>query len=204
MTSLEPKTAAANFGRIILAVFLGIIVLLMVVFPYLKLSTTALVALLAVLFFYFFLKVKFNIKLPIFVLMALMIGVAVDALGNYFGFYNRKFGSLWYDNYTHLIGTAAVALTFFWLIYDLKLKERIKLSLIAVSIFAFGLTIALASFYEVTEFWDEIYFGGKRIWGIHDTSRDLEWDMIGAIVGISISLGILKLRSRKLHNERVP
>ncbi len=51
---------------------------------------------------------------------------------------------------------------------------------------------SLSAAYEIIELWDEIYFGGKRIWGPYDTATDLQWDLCGIIVGTLFSCIMLR------------
>jgi uncharacterized membrane protein YjdF len=55
---------------------------------------------------------------------------------------------------------------------------------------------SLASFYEIIELWDELYFSGQRIWGPYDTATDLQWDLCGIILGTLLANLALKKTSQ--------
>lgn len=70
------------------------------------------------------------------------------------------------------------------------LGYRLPLKLTA---FFAGMTVfSLSAAYEIIELWDELYFGGKRIWGPYDTATDLQWDLCGIIVGTLFSCIMLR------------
>jgi uncharacterized membrane protein YjdF len=64
------------------------------------------------------------------------------------------------------------------------------------AVMAAGMVFCLSAIYEMIELWDELYFGGKRIWGPYDTATDLQWDLCGIIIG-TIFATIVLARSRR-------
>lgn len=62
----------------------------------------------------------------------------------------------------------------------------------AGSFFAVAMLFSMSGFYEIIELWDERYFHGKRIWSPHDTANDLQWNLIGAVIGVALSYAVLK------------
>lgn len=70
------------------------------------------------------------------------------------------------------------------------LGYRLPLKLTAC--FAAMTVFSLSAAYEIIELWDELYFGGKRIWGPYDTATDLQWDLCGIIVGTLFSCIMLR------------
>jgi uncharacterized membrane protein YjdF len=51
---------------------------------------------------------------------------------------------------------------------------------------------SLSAAYEIIELWDEVHFGGQRIWGKYDTATDLQWDLCGIIIGTVFSCIMLR------------
>ncbi len=67
-----------------------------------------------------------------------------------------------------------------------------RLPLKLTAFFAAMTVFSLSAAYEIIELWDELYFGGKRIWGPYDTATDLQWDLCGIIVGTLFSCIMLR------------
>jgi uncharacterized membrane protein YjdF len=49
---------------------------------------------------------------------------------------------------------------------------------------AAAVIFSLSAGYEIIELWDELYFGGQRIWSKYDTATDLQWDLLGILIGL--------------------
>ena len=73
-----------------------------------------------------------------------------------------------------------------------------RLPLKVTALMAGGLVFCLSAMYEIIELWDEVYFGGKRIWGPYDTATDLQWDLCGIIIGTLFAAIILRRSPRKV------
>jgi uncharacterized membrane protein YjdF len=98
---------------------------------------------------------------------------------------------------------ALIAPALFWLIRSWFEGMKYVLPLSVITFITISVNFSLAAFYEITELWDELYFGGKRIWSVYDTPRDLQWDLIGAMVGSLATFLVLKLPqffSTSAHN----
>jgi hypothetical protein len=61
-----------------------------------------------------------------------------------------------------------------------------------IAVFAVALLFSMSGVYEIIELWDERYFHGKRIWSPHDTPNDMQWNLIGAVIGAALSYAVLK------------
>lgn len=185
-------------------IYLGLILLMMVLialtlailFPYFPMVGSIISGLLFLLLVRLVLKKEFKITLPFPINCLLAFGIFADSIGNALDFYGKKWGPLWYDSWVHLFIPFCLSFSFFWLFNSLRLQKKLNVGQPLLWIFVFSLTFSLAAFYEVTELWDELYFGGKRIWGVHDTARDLQWDMAGIISGMLIYWMILKVRQK--------
>ncbi len=71
----------------------------------------------------------------------------------------------------------------------MKLLRKLELPLALLLLIVFS----LSAVYEIIELWDEVYFGGKRIWGPYDTATDLQWDLCGIIVGTLFACLLLRV-----------
>jgi len=169
---------------------------LLILFPYLQMVSSIICGLLFLLLLYLILKKEFEIPIPFSINFLLSLGIFADAVGNAFGFYGKKWGPLWFDSWMHLFVPFCLGFFFFWLLNFLRLKKKLNWGNFFIWLFGFSLVFSLAAFYEVIELWDELYFGGKRIWGIHDTSSDLQWAMIGTILGMLTCQVVIKVNQR--------
>jgi len=79
-----------------------------------------------------------------------------------------------------------------WLTGRVLQQRGLRLPLKLTAFFAATIVFSLSAIYEIIELWDEIYFGGHRIWGSYDTATDLQWDLCGIIVGTLFSCIMLR------------
>ena len=85
-----------------------------------------------------------------------------------------------------------------WPKVELTLVDRLlqragyRLPLTLTAFFASAIVFSLSAIYEIIELWDEVYFGGHRIWGAYDTATDLQSDLCGIIVGTLFSCIMLR------------
>ncbi len=143
-------------------------------------------------------KLRHGIKIPIFILFLAFAAVEIDTVGNHFRWYEKIPWSVPYDVFAHLVIPILLAPALFWLIRAWFERMHYLVPLSVVTFITITVTFSLAAFYEITELWDELYFGGKRIWSAYDTPRDLQWDLIGAIVGSLATLVLIKLSNALL------
>lgn len=136
---------------------------------------------------------KFNIELPWFVIWALAVSVWLDAAGNFAHFYANL---AWWDDFTHVIGTMAVTIAIFVSLYYLNKFQKIKLGRFALSFFSVAISMFLASFYEVTEYWGDLMFATNRIGDKFDTVSDLQWNLLGAVIVVLVAIFIGKNREK--------
>lgn len=123
--------------------------------------------------------------------------VWIDSLGNAYGWYSRY---VWYDDFSHAAVSALVVATAAAFLATMRepLARGIHLA------FSFLLTVFLMTAYEVWEYWAQYFSGIRFIWGEFDTALDLQWNMLGAFVGIALTwaLGAGVARSRKVAFSR--
>jgi uncharacterized membrane protein YjdF len=159
---------------------------------YLSLAFNTIFVLVFLGLFYFYIRIRLNIQIPLLLLGLVFVALQVDALGNYFRMYGQQFGPMHYDEFAHLTVQVLVSPIIVWLtgrvLQQLGYRLPVKLS----AFFAATIVFSLSAVYEVIELWDEIYFGGRRIWGTYDTATDLQWDLFGIIVGTLFSCMMLR------------
>lgn len=142
--------------------------------------------------FYFYVRSRLNIKIPVVLLGLVFLALQVDALGNFFQLYGRQFGPMQYDEFSHMMVQVLVSPIIVWLVGRVLQQIGYRLPLKLTAFFAGSLVYSLSAIYEIIELWDEIYFGGHRIWGPYDTATDLQWDLCGIIVGTLFSCIMLR------------
>lgn len=161
--------------------------------PMLLITVSSAILLLAC---YFYFKWRYGLRIPIFVLLLAFAAVEVDTVGNYFRWYQKLPWPIPYDVFAHLVIPVMLSPALIWLIRAWFAKSGYAVPLNVVVFIAVCVNFSLAGFYEITEMWDELYFGGKRIWSVYDTPRDLQWDLTGAIVGSVLTYTAIILKGR--------
>jgi hypothetical protein len=150
---------------------------------------------------YFYLRLRHGVKVPVVLLILVFAALQVDALGNFFSLYGHAFGPLQYDEFSHLTVQVLVTPLIIWLVRRALTRNGYDLPLKLTAFFAGSLVFSLSAAYEILELWDEVHFGGQRIWGKYDTGTDLQWDLCGIIIGTA--LACLTLRERSIqYRER--
>ena len=142
--------------------------------------------------FYFYLKARLNLRIPISLLGLVFLALQVDALGNFFRMYGRQFGPMQYDEFAHMTVQVLVSPVLVWLVSSVLHRNGYRLPTKLTAFFAATIVFSISAIYEIIELWDEIYFGGRRIWGPYDTATDLQWDLCGIIVGTLFSCIMLR------------
>ena len=132
-----------------------------------------------------------------------LVGVEVDALGNYFRMYGTQFGPMQYDEFAHMTIQVLVTPLIVWLLREGLERFGQQLSLGLTTFFA-GVTIfGLSAFYEIIELWDELYFHPHRIWGALDTATDLQFDMCGIVIGTLLACVLLKTKQTTTKSDLI-
>ena len=157
---------------------------------YLSLAFNTLFVVVFLTLFYLYLRARLDIQVPILLLGFVFVALQVDALGNFFRMYGQRFGPVQYDEFAHMMVQVLVSPLIVWLVT--RLLQRYRLPLTLNAIFAATIVFSISAAYEIIELWDEVYFGGKRIWGAYDTATDLQWDLCGIIIGTLFSCIMLR------------
>ena len=142
--------------------------------------------------FYFYVRARYGLVASPVLLGLVLIGVEVDALGNYFRMYGKQFGPLQYDEFAHLTIQVLVTPLIVWLLREGLERFGQQLSLGLSTFFAGATIFGLSAFYEIIELWDELYFGGQRIWSTRDTATDLQFDLCGIVLGAVLAYLLLR------------
>ena len=159
---------------------------------YLSLAFNSIFVIIFLALFYFYIRIRLNIHIPVGLLALVFVALQVDALGNFFHMYGQKLGPLQYDEFAHMTVQVLVSPIIVWLAGRVLHQLGYRLPLKLTAFFAAAIVFSLSAIYEIIELWDEVYFGGHRIWGPYDTATDLQWDLCGTIVGTLFSCIMLR------------
>jgi hypothetical protein len=154
--------------------------------------------------FYGFVRARFSVVVPPLLLVFVLLGLEVDALGNYFHMYGGEFGPLHYDEFAHLTIQVFATPIIVWLMREALERFGRRLSLGFTTFFAGTTIFSLSAFYEVIELWDEVYFNGHRIWSLHDTANDLQFDLFGIVLGALLAYALLRRTVTQAERRRQP
>lgn len=176
---------------------------------YLSLAFNTLFALAFLGIFSWYVRKRLNLRVPHVLLALVFAALQVDALGNFFRMYGRQFGPMQYDEFSHLAVQVLVSPIIVWFVTRLLHKFSYDLPLKLTAFFAATIVFSLSAAYEIIELWDEVYFGGQRIWGKYDTATDLQWDLCGIIAGTVFSCIMLRTfqpiyKSPEVSVARIP
>lgn len=159
---------------------------------YLSLAFNTLFTIAFLVIFYWYARKRLNLRLPLVLLALVFAALQVDALGNFFRMYGRQFGPMQYDEFSHLVVQVLISPIIVWFVTRLLHEFGYPLPFKLTAFFAATTVFSLSAAYEIIELWDEVYFGGQRIWGKYDTATDLQWDLLGIIVGTVFSCIMLR------------
>lgn len=153
--------------------------------------------------FYVYIRARYGLVIPPVLLAFVLVGVEVDALGNYFRMYGSRFGPMQYDEFAHMTIQALVTPLIVWLLREALEQSGQRLSLAFTTFFAGTTIFGFSAFYEIIELWDELYFGGHRIWSTRDTSTDLQFDLFGIVVGAALAYMLLRRESARFSQRQL-
>ena len=137
---------------------------------------------------------RYEITTPLTILLLVFLSVQIDAVGNYLSLYKTMKEPLPYDVFAHFTIPMLSAPVIIWLFATGLEKFQYHLPLGVISFFSVTINFFLSGFYEVVELWDELFFHGQRIWTLHDTSNDLQWGLLGSIIGAVLTYLLLRFR----------
>lgn len=152
---------------------------------------------------YLFVRARYGIAMPPVLFLLVFGALQVDALGNLFSLYGKKFGPIMYDEFAHLAVQALTMPLIAWLMREGLARFGYPLPLSLVMFFAVTTFFSLSAFYEMVELWDELYFGGQRIWSAHDAPTDLQWDLVGIICGALLGYVLLRRKAQPFATAQI-
>lgn len=123
--------------------------------------------------------------------IAVLVSQCADAFGDILRLYGQ-YG--WYDQVTHFVGGAVVALVLFDLFTALHDSGRIQLGLTFRGFMVVLGAMAIGSVYELEEYGEDVIFGSHRLGDAFDTGNDMLLNTIGALL---LVITIVWVRRRK-------
>lgn len=177
--------------------------LLLIGLPYREWPVNTVYTCSLLLFFYCFFRFRQGLRAPFFVVASLAAAVAVDVLGNRFGFYGHPFGPLRdYDEFAHFTGSGFSAIAAFWLLRAGTRRMGFKLSSRLLGLFATSVAFTYCGWYEILELWDEYFWSGfERIHWWYDTANDLFYDFLGVIAFIAAAAALFAFLERRTKSS---
>jgi hypothetical protein len=185
----------------LLAFFVGVAFLLMMC--HLSFAFNTIFGIVFLGLFYWYVRGRHKINLPLSLLVLVFVALQIDALGNLFGMYGSQFGPLQYDEFAHMSVQLLVSPIIVWLVQHVLERGRHQLPIHLTAFFSATIVFSLSAFYEIIELWDELYFHPHRIWGPLDTATDLQFDFFGIVVGTLLACLLLRTQqtASKVLNE---
>src|ERR1044072_9888122 len=162
--AIAPRNAIRRYFEIpfvILALIAGAAFLTKMCYLSLAFNSIFVVIFLALVYFY--VRARFDIRIPIVLLGLVFAALQVDALGNFFQMYGQKFGPMQYDEFAHMMVQVLVSPIIVWLVGRVLHQIGYQLPLKLTAFFAATIVYSLSAIYEIIELWDEVYFGGHRV-----------------------------------------
>ena len=181
---------------------LALYTLLLLRLPYRSPVTNILFTTLALSSFYFYLRLRLNIRLPAGMILCLVSSIALDVIGNQFGLFSLRFGLFPYDIITHFTVSGLSFIPVMWLLIKLIRRFGYRLPLGFVAFFSATTAFSLAGYYEITELIDERLLGGHRIWTPRDTVQDLAADLAGIVIA-AVCYSIAVKKQWRLDNSKL-
>ena len=181
---------------------LAIYTLLLLRLPYRSPVTNILFTTLALSSFYFYLRLRLNIRLPAGMILCLVSSIGLDVIGNQFGLFSLRFGLFPYDIITHFTVSGLSFIPVMWLLIKLIRRFGYRLPLGFVAFFSATTAFSLAGYYEITELIDERLLGGHRIWTPRDTVQDLAADLAGIVIA-AVCYSIAVKKQWRLDNSKL-
>jgi len=105
----------------------------------------------------------------------------------------------WWDNMTHLLGTAVIAFLAFYLIFILDYTNKVRLSLPLMTLFTWTMALAIGAVWEIAEFYIDVAFHTNLVQGIEDTIYDLIFDIAGAVIVSMVGVWYVRRLKRRGH-----
>ncbi len=194
--TLQPAAKKIRGIEVALAALVALLgfTALLLKLPYRSPVRNSLLTALTLSAFYFYLRLRLNLRFPMRLILFLVFCVVIDIIGNQFGLFSQRIWFIPYDTITHFVSTGLSFIPVMWLLKTIIKRYGYRLPLGFIAFFAATTTFSLAAYYEITELIDERLFGGQRIWTARDTSQDLASDLAGIIIAAIIYTLVIRKR----------
>lgn len=140
-----------------------------------------------------------QVELPWPVAVLFALDIWSNTVANFLDFYTRI--SYW-DHIAHALGTAVTTIGILMVLKILQRRGKLQLGGLFIAVVAFSIALALGVVYELTELAGDIWFHTTRITGRLDTSNDLFFNALGAL--IALILAHPRSILQKITNDRLP
>jgi uncharacterized membrane protein YjdF len=147
-----------------------------------------------------FVRERFDVRIPLTLLVLVYLSVLLDGLGNLFPLYTSRWRYIQYDEFTHTLIPALTVPIVVWLLQTGLDYSGYRLPFGLVVFLSVTILFTIAGFYEVIELWDDKYLhpqSGMRIHGSYDTANDLQCDLLGMAGGGVVTYWVLKRQGAK-------
>jgi uncharacterized membrane protein YjdF len=183
--------------------------MLLIALPYREWPVNTFYTCSLLLFFYCYFRFRQSLRAPVLIIFSLAAAVAVDIVGNKFGFYGHPFGPLRdYDEFAHFAGSGFSALAVYWLLRAATRRMSLQLSNGLLGFLATSVAFTYCGWYEILELWDELFYSHfERIHSWDDTPNDLFYDFLGVIVFVAAASLVFALKERaakERDNKLIP
>jgi hypothetical protein len=129
------------------------------------------------------LKRRFHVTLPWELNFLIILSLYLHVSGNVRGWYHLFYP--FYDKIAHLVSSITIAVLGFVAAVIMDQYTAIKMNRPLIVFFVIIFTMALGSFWEITEFLSDNLFGTQLQPGLGDTMYDLIFDLVGGtIIGV--------------------
>ena len=129
------------------------------------------------------LKRRFHVTLPWELNFLIVLSLYLSVSGNVQGWYHLFYP--FYDKIAHLVSSITIAVLGFVAAVIMDRYTEIKMNRPLIVIFVIIFTMAIGSFWEITEFVSDNLFGTQLQVGLRDTMYDLIFDLAGGtIIGV--------------------
>ncbi len=133
-TKLKTTRRYLEIPVVILSLFAGAAFLTKMCYLSLAFNTIFVIVFLAL--FYFYVRSRLQIQIPVGLLGLVFAALQVDALGNFFHMYGHQFGPLQYDEFSHMMVQVLVSPIIVWLIGRVMQQLGYRLPLKLTAFFA--------------------------------------------------------------------
>lgn len=140
-------------------------------------------------------KRRFKVTLPWELNFLIVLSLFLHMGGSVQGWYvNFPF----YDKIAHFITSITIAILGFVAAVIVDQYTEIEMNEYMIVFIIVIFTMAIGAFWEISEYWYDLLFGGNMQKGLEDTMWDLMFDLAGGIIIAGLGWGYLK----KMPQER--